>query len=216
MKFTIGDKVKCLQDNNAELGGPKKGEILQINNINTDYCGNQNLGFDLTDRYKWRVDRRYATGELCNWPSNIFVLVDDVNELIEVANKGIKALYELRKNHTKKIQYRYDSKEWQEYNTNDPKPHEIRLKPIYEFKSFKINNHSVICDGTTLGIGCQMFEAKIVKNILSHFVRHNWSMPWKLKDDAVRGCRNGLSWMGIEISWTDAEKLLTELENIGV
>lgn len=104
MKFKVGDKVKCIEGIGFEDGGPKKGEIFTVTSSENAW-----IGFELSRLPSNFYCNDIINGLNANWDSDSFELVNDLQTIIDTANKGLEAISVLCKEHShnEKLHYTY-------------------------------------------------------------------------------------------------------------
>lgn len=104
MKFKVGDKVRCIEGISIEDGGPKKGEIFTVKSSDNAW-----IGFELSRLQSNFYSNDIINGLNTNWGSDSFELVNDLQTIIDTANKGLEAISVLCNEHSdnEKLHYTY-------------------------------------------------------------------------------------------------------------
>lgn len=207
MKFKVGDKVRR-----------KK----------RDQCDHYKFANDAILTVSWSSNekgRDICLEEIPNewWASEYFELVteNEANEaylqsLVNKANEGASAEYELRVLAVERLQHRrYNSTGgWtQAYRVTDPNVYEFQLTPPKpRERKFRLQDWNCVITKDTVKVGCQEFpKATCLQQALDNIIRHNCTFDaWgKIRLEASK---KGISYEGHVLTWENADKLLAELE----
>jgi hypothetical protein len=255
MKFKKGDKVVCVRDsdNGSFFGHP--GETFTV-----DWCYEHDVTFEempvgepAVDENRFELAKEKYNSMAEGFESLAKALESngydnqffELEELVKIANEGLKAEHELLTKYFGKVQRRHSDKiaefEWVNFTHNPYNGYSVyRVKPESSFTSFYVGEktccyydpktgygagHTGPCntgdklvklEGDILFIGIYSFNYKELYNALADLTRD--SVEVATVSGHRLGCmRNGICIDGkTQISWSDAERILEALEKAGI
>lgn len=203
-KFKVGDKVRRMHQNADD---PKFGM----------YAGMTYVVREVT-----RHNDIYVEGVEGMWQRRFFELVEEskseLQELVDKANEGLRALNCLYNVHKNKIEINgvhttdFKSLPYLEYAQS---MRIIRIKSQI-FKLYNTSNgYEVKVDGNKLYIGCQGFPLKWFTIKLGKMIAPDSDVHGvEIGEIKLVACRKGISSSGHTITWADAEKIYQVLLNL--
>ena len=197
--FKKGDLIRALETSANE--SYIKGRTYKVKKD----CIGENEYTDI----ETEVDSNGSTTN--GWNNEFFELVskeDDIDQLIEEANKGYQALVALYDDHNGKFDHYSGESLIAHYNY-----HSVNkiVKKQKEFKLKELLDYKITVEANTIFIGCKKFDLNQLQNIL-HGLCFEKDMNRIIKSIEAKATRSGIEYDGYNISWEEADKLLAAIK----
>jgi hypothetical protein len=193
-KFKVGDKVRVIQKGHRQFG-----QVASIVKDDKSNCYQYSLDVPNSDVFGDRELELVTSDE------------SELERLVRVANEGLDAMATLKYDYSNKVQ-------WHTGTMYDPHlfPSRIQIKSKPKFEPFVVGSGwTVKLEGETLHVGCQQFDSKRARGMLSFLLNNGKS--WSYGNTDYHSCRKGISnGRGDILEWSDADKILAALQQAGV
>ncbi len=202
-KFNIGQRVVCISKYLDYVVGDTY-EVREHGSQGNDY------GWNIVTSpggQKQIVNRKTAAKH--------FELVGadtELDQLIETANKGLRALDKLKASFMDKLERLQDGNSTARPWTNGAQYRcQLRKKSTKKFVPFQVSNSWTVSlvDKQFLGIGCKIFGLNAVKTALHNLLNINASTS----AGEFSASRLGIMYQGFCLPWADAEQILKAIND---
>ncbi len=198
--FKKGDRVRCIREfSNGRMhthGALNEIYVVKVDQESSGSVNIENLGLLSSNRFE--------------------LVTSELDELIETALNGYKALQKLNKEYKGQFKHTNQSGiEFRDIVYNNL--HKIKLEKVEipKFEPFTVrSNWKVELDGATLKVGCQKFDASDLYKSLDAMCRCN-AQKCVNENYTLTASRRGVEYSLHFITWEDAEKILEALKKAG-
>lgn len=210
MKFKVGDKVRVLKTG-ADGSSLIEGDLVRVRAVGT---------LDV------QVERLDGTRITCPFigPAYIELVEDELQDLVDKANAGLKALHLLYKTHRAEVEITNSILNKDQFkdlpqeldHTDDHRV--IRIKPKKpKFETYFVPgvNWQVRLEGSTLHIGCLPFDLNLFAPALRALLKDHVS-DFEVTRLGLQSTRSGIKQGGHVLLWADAEILSEKLNKAGI